>query len=154
MAAVRRIARWARFVLSVLFLVGIVVQFIAAGYGMFADPGNFDFHEGLGFTLMHWIPILILIAGVLIWRPFEELALSVAIGVLGFIQPILAGVGDWAGVFHPLNALVLFVLAHLLLRHDGRALRAATLPAQGPAATADAPDVAAVSRPSRRAGLP
>ncbi len=131
MATVRRFARWTRFVLGVLFLIGIVVQFIAAGYGMFADPGNFDLHEGLGFTIMHWIPILILIAGLVIWRPLDELLLSVAIGVLGFVQPILAGAGDWAGVFHPLNALVLFGLTFALAQRDWRTLRRAELPAAG-----------------------
>ena len=131
MAGVKRVARWARLVLGVLFLVGIVVQFLAAGYGLFADPGNFDLHEGLGFTVMHWIPILILIAGLLIWRPRPELLLSVAIGVLGFIQPILAGAGDWAGVFHPLNALVLFFLTYRLVDYDRRTLRRAELPAAG-----------------------
>jgi hypothetical protein len=131
MATVRRIARWARFVLGVLFLIGIVVQFIAAGYGWFADPGNFDFHADLGFTAMHLIPILILIVGLLVWRPFNDLLLSVAIGVLGFVQPILAGVGDWAAVFHPLNALVLFFLTHRLTDHDWRTLRRPQLPAAG-----------------------
>ncbi len=126
-----RIALWTRIVLLALYLVGIVVQFIAAGYGMFADPGNFDLHEGLGFTIMHWIPILILIAGLVIWRPLDELLLSVAIGVLGFVQPILAGVGDWAGVFHPLNALVLFGLTFALAQRDWRTLRRSELPAAG-----------------------
>jgi hypothetical protein len=91
MATVRRIARWARLVLGVLFLVGIVVQFIAAGYGMFADPGNFDLHEGLGFTIMHLLPVLILIAGLLIWRPFDELGLSVAMGSSASSSPSSPG---------------------------------------------------------------
>lgn len=131
MAKARRIARWARFVLGVLFLVGIVVQFLGAGYGLFADGGNFDLHEGLGWTIVHWLPLLILIAGLIIWRPLEELLLSVAIGVLGFVQPILAEAGDWAGVFHPLNALVLFGLTLALAQRDWRTLRRAELPAAG-----------------------
>jgi hypothetical protein len=131
MASVRRIARWARLVLGSLYLIGIVVQFIAAGYGMFADPGNFDLHEGLGFTIMHLLPLLILIAGLIVWRPFDELGLTIAVGVLGLIQPILAGIGDWAGVFHPLNALVLFGLTLALTQRDWRTLRRAELPAAG-----------------------
>ena len=107
------------------------MQFLTAGYSLFADPGNFDLHEGLGFTIVHWIPILILIAGLLIWRPRRELLLSVAIGVLGFIQPILAGVGDWAGAFHPLNAGVLFFLTLRLTDYDWRTLRRGELPAAG-----------------------
>jgi hypothetical protein len=115
-----------------------VVQFISAGYGMFADPGNFDLHEGLGFTIMHLLPLLILIAGLIVWRPFDELGLTVAIGVLGLIQPILAGIGDWAGVFHPLNALVLAFLTHRLTDRDWRALRRAELPPAGETRTAPA----------------
>ena len=137
MQRVRRIARWARFVLATLFLVGIVVQFVAAGYGMFADRGNFGLHEGLGWTVMHVLPILILVAGLLIWRPVSELGLSIAIGVLGAIQPTLPAAGDWAGAFHPLNALVLFFLAHRLTDRDwallrGAESRAATAPPAEP----------------------
>ncbi len=117
--------------LGSLYLVGIVVQFIAAGYGMFADPGNFDLHEGLGFTIMHLLPVLILIAGLIVWRPYAELGLTIAIGVLGFLQPILPEIADWAGVFHPLNALVLAFLTHRLTDRDWRALRRAELPAAG-----------------------
>ena len=131
MPRVRRIARWARFVLGTLFLVGIVVQFILAGYGWFAPGGNFDLHEGLGFTIMHALPLLILIAGLLIWRPLTELVLTIAVGVLGFIQPVLATVGDWPGVFHPLNAVVLAILTQRLTDHDWRTLRRAELPAAG-----------------------
>jgi hypothetical protein len=98
---------------------------------MFADPGNFDLHEGLGFTIMHLLPLLILIAGLIVWRPFDELGLTIAVGVLGLIQPILAGIGDWAGVFHPLNALVLFGLTLALTQRDWRTLRRAELPAAG-----------------------
>ena len=140
MPRVRRIARWARFVLATLFLVGIVVQFVAAGYGMFADPGSFAFHEGLGWTLMHWIPILILVAGLLVWRPVGELVLSLAIGVLGFLQPVLAAAGDWAGAFHPLAALVLFFLAHRLADHDWAVLR------RGDSSAATAPRTEPVTR--------
>jgi hypothetical protein len=130
-SGVRRIARWVRLVLGALFLLGIIVQFLLAGYGWFVPRANFDAHADLGFTAMHLIPILILIAGLVVWRPFDELGLGVAIGVLGFIQPILAGIGDWAGVFHPLNALVLFVLTYRLADRDRRTLRRPELPAAG-----------------------
>jgi hypothetical protein len=136
MARARRIARWARFVLGVLFLIGIVVQFLGAGYGLFADPGNFHLHVDLGWTLVHWLPVLIFLAGLLVWRPLTELALSVAIGVLGFVQPLLAHAGDWAGLFHPLNALVLFLLTYRLADRDWRTLRRAELPAAAEARAA------------------
>ena len=122
----RRFARWARLVLGGLFLVGILVPFVAAGYGWFV--GGFDLHEDLGWTIVHWLPILILIAGVILWRPRADLLLSLAIGVLGAVQPALGEIGEWAGAFHPLNALVLFFLTHVLFRRDLAAVRARALP--------------------------
>ncbi len=116
-----RIALWTRIVLLALYLVGIVVQFIAAGYGFF--EGNFDFHEGLGWTLMHLIPLLILVATLVLWRGGTQLWLALAIGVLGIAQPILAAAESWAGVIHPLVALILFVLSQALLQRDLRSVR-------------------------------
>ncbi len=111
-----RIAVGSRIVIGALFLIGIVVQFVAAGYGFF--EGNFDFHEGLGWTLMHGLPLLILIATLVLWRGGTQLWLALAVGILGIAQPFLAAAGGWAAVFHPLTALVLFVLGQALLRRD------------------------------------
>ncbi len=128
-----RIALWSRIVLIGLFLIGIVVQFVAAGYGLF--EGTFDFHEGLGWTLMHWIPVLVLIATLVLWRGGTQLWLALALGVLGIVQPILAAEGGWLGVVHPLVALVLFLLGQALLRRDLESVRGAT-PARQAAASA------------------
>ncbi len=131
-----RIALWSRIVLVGLFLVGIVVQFLAAGYGFF--QGDFDLHEGLGWTIMHLIPLLVLIATLVLWRGGTQLWLALALGVLGIVQPLLAAAGGWAGVVHPLVALVLFVLGQALLRRDLEHVRGApSAPAAG-ATTASA----------------
>ena len=111
-----RIALWSRIALLALYLVGIVIQFIAAGYGFF--EGSFDFHEGLGWTAMHLIPVLVLIATLVLWRRGTQLWLALALGVLGILQPLLAAAEGWLGVFHPLIALVLFLLGQALLRRD------------------------------------
>ncbi len=136
MATARRYALWARLVVTAIYLAGIVVQFLLAGYGFF--EGKWGAHEGLGWSLMHGLPLLTLIVTLVIWRRGSDLWLALAVGVLGIAQPFLASAGGWAGVFHPLNALVLFVLAHLLLRHDLRAVRAPALAARAQAAPADA----------------
>ena len=115
-------------VLTGLVLVGVVVQFVTAGYGFFV--GGFDFHEDLGWAI-HLLPALVLIAGLIVWRPVRDLVLSIVVGVLGIIQPILAQVGDWPGVFHPLNALALFLVGHVLFRRDLAAVRARALPSPG-----------------------
>ncbi len=118
-----RIGLWSRIVLVGLYLVGIVVQFLAAGYGFF--EGNFDFHEGLGWTLMHWVPVLVLVATLVLWRGGTQLWLALALAVLGIVQPMLAAAGEWLGVVHPLVALVLFLLGQALLRRDLDTVRGA-----------------------------
>ena len=127
-----RIALWSRVVLLALYLVGIVVQFVAAGYGFF--EGRWDLHEGLGWSLMHAIPLLVLIATLVLWRGGAPLWLALALGVLGLVQPMLAAAGDWLGVIHPLIALVLFLLGQALLRRDLALVRGtASAPAAGKA---------------------
>jgi Family of unknown function (DUF6220) len=128
MATARRYALWTRLVLTALYLLGIVAQFLLAGYGFF--EGDWDAHEGLGWSIMHGLPLLILIATLVIWRRGPDLWLALAIGALGIAQPFLASAGEWAGVFHPFVALVLFMLAQLLLRYDRRALRTPALRAR------------------------
>ena len=113
-----------------LFLLAIVAQFLTAGYALFED-GDFDLHEGIGFTIAHLLPLLILIATIVLWRRGTQLWIGIAIGILGLVQPVLPEIGDWAGVFHPLNALVMFVLSQWLLRHDRRMLSAEALPPAG-----------------------
>ena len=117
--------------LLALFLVVIVVQFLTIGYWQFRDSDAIDVHETIGFTIAHLLPLLILIATIVLWRGGTQLAIALAVSILGLVQPVLAGVGDWAGVFHPLNALVMFVLGQWLLRHDRGLLRAEPLPAAG-----------------------
>jgi hypothetical protein len=119
-----RIALWGRVVLVALYLIGIVVQFLAAGYGFF--KGDFDLHEGLGWSVMHAIPLLVLIATLVLWQGGTQLWVAVVLGVLGIAQPFLASAAGWAGVFHPVVALVLFLLGHDLLRRDLQRVRGAT----------------------------
>ena len=118
-----------------LFLLAIVAQFLTAGYALFTEA-NFDLHENIGFTIAHLLPLLILIATIVLWRGGPQLWIGLAIGVLGLVQPALATIGDWAGVFHPLNALVMFTLSQWLVRHDRRLLSAEALPAAGETTTA------------------
>ncbi len=125
-----RFALWSRVVLLALFLIAIVAQFLTAGYALFED-GDFDLHEGIGFTIAHALPVLILIATIVYWRGGTQLWLGLAIGILGLLQPVLPEIGGWVAVVHPLNALVMFTLSQWLLRHDRRLLNAAALPAAG-----------------------
>ena len=125
MSSRHRVALWFRLAVTALFLLGVVAQFLTAGYGWFV--GGFDVHETLGWTLMHFLPVMILLATLVLWSRLN-LALALVVGVLGVVQPFLAQIGDWVAVLHPLNALVTFFVGHLLLRRDVEAVRARALP--------------------------
>jgi hypothetical protein len=123
-----RFALWGRVILLGLFLIAIVAQFLTAGYALF-EGGDFGLHEGIGFSIAHALPLLILITTIVFWRAGTQLWMALAIGILGLVQPVLPEIGGWAAVLHPLNALVLFALSQWLLRHDRRLLNAGALPA-------------------------
>ena len=131
MSGRHRFALWSRVVLTALFLIVIVVQFLTIGYGLFKSSDGIDLHEGIGYTIAHLLPLLILIATIVLWRGGKQLVMALVLSVLGLIQPVLASVGDWAGVFHPLTAAVMFGLGQWLLAHDRQLLRAEPLPAAG-----------------------
>jgi hypothetical protein len=74
---------------------------------------------------MHGIPLLVLIATLVPWRG-TQLWLALALGVLGIVQPLLAAAEGWAGVVHPLTALILFLLGQAVLRCDLENVREGT----------------------------
>jgi len=125
-ATVRRFARWAHFVVVSLYLLAIVVQFFLAGIGFFTGEG-FGTHNDVGWAI-HFVPVLALLLALVAWLPRLDIGLTLLLAVLGFIQPLLAEEGDWAGAFHPLNALVLFFLGHHITDRAWRAIRMRELP--------------------------
>jgi hypothetical protein len=125
-ATVRRIARWGHFIVVSLYLIGIVVQFFLAGVGFFTGEG-FGTHNDVGWAI-HFVPVLALLLALLAWLRRVDIGLTLLLAVLGFVQPLLAEEGDWAGAFHPLNALVLFFLGHHITGRAWRTLRMRELP--------------------------
>jgi len=116
-AAVRRYARWALVLFTALFMLAVVVEFLTAGFGIFGAT-SLDLHEDLGFTVTHGLSILVFLAALVAWVGRSELALAFLIGALTTLQTFLPTIdSDWIAGLHPLNALVLFLLAHMLLRH-------------------------------------
>jgi hypothetical protein len=132
MEAVRR-ASWVLLkYVTTLFFVGVVVQFFLVGYGLFAmkhgatidNAKSLDAHRGLGFILSDLGAILLLILALLAWpRPRTMLWRWILLAVLAFVQSILATVGfkHWGvGMFHPVNALLLFGLSGYLTHYAWR----------------------------------
>ena len=133
MTALRTIYRfWA----TLLFLA-VLVQIGAAGYGAFnvsahvnkAHPlsentfdDGFSFHNGLGYAIFVGAVILLLLA--LAGRLGKRRVLfSLLASVAVFVQILLAWAGEdhpVVGIFHPLNALVVFGLTGMLAHRAWR----------------------------------
>jgi len=132
MAAVRRGAWVGLKYVTTLFFVGVIVQFFLVGYGLFAmkhgatidDAKSLDPHRAFGFILSDLGAILLLILALLAWpRPRAMLFRWILLAVLAFVQSILATVGfnHWGvGMFHPVNALLLFALSGYLTHYAWR----------------------------------
>lgn len=115
MATIRRVALWALILFTVVFLVAVVVQILTAGFGIFGAT-SLTLHEDLGFTLTHGLSILIFIAALVAWIEPSGLALAFLIGALTTVQVVLPGIDNrWVAGLHPVNALLIFLLALLLL---------------------------------------
>jgi hypothetical protein len=147
MNAVRRGAAVLQRYLVTLFFIGVVVQFFLVGYGLFGmkhgatidDAHSLNAHRDFGFILSDFGSALILITTLIAWqRPLRQKVVPyVVLAVLAFVQAILATVGfhhKWVGMFHPVNALILFGLSGSLAFRSWREARAGE-PAQEAVAT-------------------
>jgi hypothetical protein len=115
LASIRRYARWALILFTGLFLLAVVVQILTAGFAIFGAT-SFDLHENLGFTLTHGLSILIFLAALVAWIEPSNLALAFLIGALTTVQVFLPEIDNrWIAGLHPVNALLIFLLALLLL---------------------------------------
>jgi hypothetical protein len=117
-------------VVIVLFLIGIAVQFFLAGLALFGET-DWDAHEELGFTLMHLLSLLAFVIALIGWLPrgWMDIGLSFLVFGLTTLQVALPSIDTgWIAAFHPLLALVLFLLAHQISNRDWRLLRMRELP--------------------------
>jgi hypothetical protein len=115
LTSIRRYARWALILFTWLFLVAVVVQILTAGFGIFGAT-TLDLHEDLGFTLTHGLSILVFLAALVAWIEPSNLALAFLIGALTTVQVFLPEIDNrWIAGLHPVNALLIFLLALLLL---------------------------------------
>jgi hypothetical protein len=115
LASIRRYARWALILFTALFIFAVVVQVLTAGFGIFGAT-SLDLHGDLGFTVTHGLSILVFLAALVAWIGRKDLALAFLIGALTTIQVILPSIDNgWIAGLHPLNAVVVFLLALLLL---------------------------------------
>jgi hypothetical protein len=113
--SIRRYARWALILFTGLFLLAVVVQILTAGFGIFGAT-SLDLHEDLGFTVTHGLSILIFLTALIAWIEPSGLGLAFLIGALTTVQVFLPEIDNrWIAGLHPVNALLIFMLAPVLL---------------------------------------
>ena len=129
MKAVRSGAWVALRYLTVVFVLGVVVQFFLVGWGLFGmDAGStvenaksLDAHRGLGWILSDFGGILFLVLTLLAWvRPLRIRVLYLVLAVLTFFQGELAAAGvdhRALGMLHPVNALLVLGIAGYLAHY-------------------------------------
>jgi hypothetical protein len=113
--SIRRYARWALILFTGLFLLAVVVQILTAGFGIFGAT-SLHLHEDLGFTVTHGLSILIFLTALIAWIEPSGLGLAFLIGALTTVQVFLPEIDNrWIAGLHPVNALLIFMLALVLL---------------------------------------
>ena len=106
------------------FLVGLFVQVLFIGFGVFPRSGDaspFALHRTWGFILGDIAVVLFLVA--LATRPgWKTILIAFIVGLLTFlVQPILVNARKSAPIlaaFHPVDALVIFWLTLVLIRRS------------------------------------
>jgi hypothetical protein len=140
MTAVRHGAWIALRVVTVLFFLGVILQFFFVGVGLFGmhagdtidKASSLQLHRGFGWVLAQLGFILILVLTLVAWpKPLKIFGLYVLLAVLCIVQVILAAKGvhhKYVGMFHPVNAIILLGLSGFLVHYGWASGRKQTTP--------------------------
>jgi hypothetical protein len=109
-------ARIVFFGLTAIYLLAVVVQFFLAGLGAFS--GDWDVHAGVGFVVSVSSLLLLVVAAIarLPRRMFLVTLLLVGLNALQIVLPHLET--DELAALHPVNALVIFIVANSLMQRS------------------------------------
>ncbi len=105
--------------LATLFVAGIALQFFIVGVALFVDGARWNLHQMVGHGL-GIVPLLMLGASLLARLPLTARLLSALLLVQVVMQQVTVSIGDWAGAFHPLNAILMFAIGLHVRRNSGR----------------------------------
>lgn len=120
----QRAFTWINLVLAALVVVGVFVQvYLIASYIFGAGTDALDAHKGVG-NAVNGVEILVFLSAIgAYWRRWGEIAVSLALAVIGVVQVGFAEGDEWVGGLHGFFALVVFILAavvtHRAMRHLG-----------------------------------
>ena len=135
----RRVFVWASLVLSVIVVIGVIVQIYLITSWIFGESGALDAHKAVGGAVVHPAEVLVFLVSLgAWWKAWRNVGLSFSLALLGTVQVFF--VGDLKdpgnGYVHGLHGgLALFVaaLAAYIARREWRALRLDAAPATRPA---------------------
>jgi hypothetical protein len=140
MTAVRHWAWFLLRVVTVLFFLGVILQFFFVGVGLFGmhvgdtvdKASSLQLHRGFGWVLAQLGVVLFAVLTLVAWpKPRKILGLYVLLAVLCPVQIILAVQGvhhRYVGMFHPVNAVILLGLSGFLAHHGWVSGRKRTAP--------------------------
>lgn len=96
------------------FFFGLVGQVLLAGWSLFNEPDRWAWHRQLGHSLevVALIMVVLAFAGRL---PLGRRRAAIALLLLTIVQGMLAGIGGVAGTLHPVNAVIMAVIAYRLV---------------------------------------
>ncbi len=129
--------RWLHAFAAIAFVAAIVVQVVLAGMAIanLGGSGDFSTHAQFGYEGVGLAALVLLVTAILARRPRRDVGISLGLFVLFFVQTTLPHLKDSMPIvaaLHPLNAMVLFVLA---LWYARRAWKGATTTAAAAAVT-------------------
>jgi hypothetical protein len=129
MTAVRHWARFLLRVVTVLFFLGVILQFFFVGVGLFGmhvgdtvdKASSLQLHRGFGWVLAQLGLVLFAVLTLVAWpKPRKIMGLYLLLAVLCPVQIILATTGvhhRFVGMFHPVNAAILLGLSGFLAHY-------------------------------------
>jgi hypothetical protein len=131
-----RAARFAFAAIALAFVVGILLQVYFIGLGLFSSADFTRIHAEFGWIL-HLVPPFILLAAALARAGRTQIIRAVVLAVLIFFVPILAAIradAPLTAAFHPVGAVLAFVLAVFVARGATSLLRSTDADAPTPLA--------------------
>ena len=108
--------RWIHIGAAWLFAAGVLVQGYLAGQALtqLGGAGDFEAHRSFGYSVMGILALAVLVSALVVRLPRRHVGLSVLLFVLYIVQTALPNARDGTpaiAALHPVNAMVLFVLA-------------------------------------------
>jgi Family of unknown function (DUF6220) len=120
-----RVARKIFVGLAWLFVLAVAIQFLLAGLGVLGGE-SLEPHRLWGFSVLHLLPILMLIAAIVGRMGRTVIVLTVVLFLLVFLQPLFADPEldpRWLRSLHVLNALFIFALGYHVAQRGTKTVR-------------------------------